>query len=150
MICIGTICVTRSARGWRAGCSEATIAELMGHSDPQTTRRYTHATDRAKRTAVEAVRVLRDRICHNVRTAAKVGSRNWLMKTGRDGEIRTRDLTHPKRARYQAAPRPVSLDLVSCERTKVKPRRKNLLTSRVPYFPARAATTIRVTRKQVA
>src|SRR5947207_8431236 len=26
---------------------------------------------------------------------------------GRDGEIRTRDLTHPKRARYQAAPRPV-------------------------------------------
>ena len=28
---------------------------------------------------------------------------------GRDGEIRTRDLTHPKRARYQAAPRPVIL-----------------------------------------
>jgi hypothetical protein len=28
-------------------------------------------------------------------------------KNGRDGEIRTRDLTHPKRARYQAAPRPV-------------------------------------------
>jgi integrase len=26
-----------------AGCSEATIADLMGHSDPQTTRRYTHA-----------------------------------------------------------------------------------------------------------
>jgi|SRR5690349_2615818 len=43
-----------------AGCSEATIADLMGHSDPQTTRRYTHATDRAKRAAVEAVRV-----CHN-------------------------------------------------------------------------------------
>ena len=32
-----------------------------------------------------------------------------LLKTGRDGEIRTRDLTHPKRARYQAAPRPVEL-----------------------------------------
>ena len=30
-------------------------------------------------------------------------------KTGRDAEIRTRDLTHPKRARYQAAPRPVTL-----------------------------------------
>ena len=30
-------------------------------------------------------------------------------RNGRDGEIRTRDLTHPKRARYQAAPRPVSL-----------------------------------------
>jgi hypothetical protein len=28
-------------------------------------------------------------------------------KNGRDAEIRTRDLTHPKRARYQAAPRPV-------------------------------------------
>ena len=30
-----------------------------------------------------------------------------LFFVGRDGEIRTRDLTHPKRARYQAAPRPV-------------------------------------------
>jgi len=46
-----------------AGCSEATIADLMGHSDPQTTLRYTHATDRAKRAAVEAVRV-----CHNPAT----------------------------------------------------------------------------------
>jgi integrase len=51
-----------------AGCSEATIADLMGHSDPQTTRRYTHATDRAKRAAVEAVRVARDRFCHNPAT----------------------------------------------------------------------------------
>ena len=34
---------------------------------------------------------------------------NWLIEgpTGRDAEIRTRDLTHPKGARYQAAPRPV-------------------------------------------
>ena len=39
-----------------AGCSEATISELMGHTDPQTTRRYTHGTDRAKREAVEAAR----------------------------------------------------------------------------------------------
>lgn len=37
-----------------AGHSEATIAELMGHSDPKTTRRYTHGTERAKRSAVEA------------------------------------------------------------------------------------------------
>jgi integrase len=51
-----------------AGCSEATIADLMGHSDPQTTRRYTHATDRAKRAAVEAVRIARDRLCHNPAT----------------------------------------------------------------------------------
>ena len=40
-----------------AGCSEATIAELMGHTDPKTTRRYTHGTGRAKREAVEAVRL---------------------------------------------------------------------------------------------
>ena len=40
-----------------AGFSEATIAELMGHADPATTRRYTHATDRSKHEAVEAARV---------------------------------------------------------------------------------------------
>lgn len=39
-----------------AGHSEATIAELMGHSDPKTTRRYTHGTLRAKGEAVEAAR----------------------------------------------------------------------------------------------
>src|SRR6266567_7442008 len=63
-----------------AGCSEATIAELMGRSDLQTTRRYTHATDRAKRAAVEAVSMLREEICHNARTAARAGSRKWLIK----------------------------------------------------------------------
>ncbi len=42
-------------------------------------------------------------------TAAKTGSRKWLIEIGRDDWIRTSDLTHPKRARYQAAPRPVSL-----------------------------------------
>ena len=51
-----------------AGCSEATIAELMGHSDPQTTRRYTQATDRAKRAAVEAVSLVRKEICHKSAT----------------------------------------------------------------------------------
>jgi len=64
-------CGTRLAE---AGCSEPTIASLMGHSDPQTTRRYTHATDRAKRAAVEAVRVLRENVCHNSRTAAKAAA----------------------------------------------------------------------------
>ena len=43
-----------------------------------------------------------------------------VIRNGRDDWIRTSDLTHPKRARYQAAPRPVSLNLVSCERTNVK------------------------------
>jgi integrase len=37
-----------------AGVSEAVIAELMGHTDPKTTRRYTHGTERGKREAVEA------------------------------------------------------------------------------------------------
>jgi len=40
----------------------------MGHSDPKTTRRYTHATDRAKRVAVDAVRVLRKEICRKSAT----------------------------------------------------------------------------------
>ncbi len=40
----------------------------MGHSDPETTRRYTHATDRAKRAAVEAVRITAPRVCHNFAT----------------------------------------------------------------------------------
>ena len=51
--------------------------------------------------------------------AAVSGNRN-----GRDGEIRTRDLTHPKRARYQAAPRPVSLNLV-LQKNIVKLARKH-------------------------
>ncbi|HEX7957963.1 MAG TPA: hypothetical protein VF508_13520 [Pyrinomonadaceae bacterium] len=34
---------------------EATIAELTGHAEPKTTRRYTRGTERAKRAAVEAV-----------------------------------------------------------------------------------------------
>ena len=34
---------------------------------------------------------------------------------GRDDWIRTSDLTHPKRARYQAAPRPVTRLQVSLE-----------------------------------
>lgn len=47
------------------GCSEATIAGMMGHSDPGTTRRYTHATERAKHAAVEAVKAGRASACHS-------------------------------------------------------------------------------------
>ena len=36
-------------------------------------------------------------------------------RNGRDGEIRTRDLTHPKRARYQAAPRPENVSSMSAK-----------------------------------
>jgi hypothetical protein len=35
-----------------------------------------------------------------------------FLNVGRDAEIRTRGLTHPKGARYQAAPRPVKAFLV--------------------------------------
>src|ERR1051326_2872302 len=34
----------------------------------ETTRRYTHTTDRAKRAAVEAVRVLRENVCYKSAT----------------------------------------------------------------------------------
>ncbi len=47
---------TFGTRLGEAGCSEATIAELMGHTSVSTTRRYTHGTENAKRLAVEAAR----------------------------------------------------------------------------------------------
>ena len=67
-------------------------------------------------------------ICHNNKNgrhaAAVRQSRN-----GRDDWIRTSDLTHPKRARYQAAPRPVSLTYY---------RAKNKLSNgRLTYFGSR-------------
>src|SRR6266516_151691 len=49
----------------------------------------------------------------------KKGLQSFELKTlkfGRDAEIRTRGLTHPKGARYQAAPRPVRR-LVSREKS---------------------------------
>jgi integrase len=52
-----------------AGNSEATISELMGHSDPKTTRRYTHGTEAAKRAAVEAAR---PRLAAKTEQAAKL------------------------------------------------------------------------------
>lgn len=49
---------TFGTRLGEAGYSEATIAELMGHASGETTRRYTHGTERSKREAVEAARVV--------------------------------------------------------------------------------------------
>ena len=57
---------TLGTRLAEAGHSEATLAELMGHSEPKTTRRYTHGTERAKRAAVEAAS-----------TRAEGGSERW-------------------------------------------------------------------------
>lgn len=59
---------TRLAEG---GNSEAVIMELMGHTSGSTTRRYTHATERAKRTAVESARVGAREACHNPATNEK-------------------------------------------------------------------------------
>jgi hypothetical protein len=47
-----------------------------------------------------------DAACHTHKRAA-IFRRLSLFLIGRDDWIRTSDLTHPKRARYQAAPRPV-------------------------------------------
>ncbi len=54
---------TFGTRLGEAGFSEATIAELMGHSSVATTRRYTHGTERAKREAVEAARTRTGQAC---------------------------------------------------------------------------------------
>ncbi len=59
---------TRLAEG---GHSEAVIRELMGHASGSTTRRYTHATERGKREAVEAARVRAREACHNPATKEK-------------------------------------------------------------------------------
>jgi hypothetical protein len=42
------ILLPQSPKPTAAGFNEATIADVMGNADPQTTRRYTHATNRAK------------------------------------------------------------------------------------------------------
>jgi len=44
----------RRDRHDRRGAQISTIAELLGHADLRMTARYTHATDFAKRRAVEA------------------------------------------------------------------------------------------------
>lgn len=54
-----------------AACREATIAGLTIHTDPNTTRRYTHGTDRAKREAVKTVRLRPQAAGHNPATNAK-------------------------------------------------------------------------------
>jgi hypothetical protein len=56
--------------------AESTVAHIetgrmLGWNLPQiknTTRRYTHARDRVKRAAVEAVRLTSQRVCHNPAT----------------------------------------------------------------------------------
>lgn len=46
---------TAATRRAEAGAQPSTIAELLGHADLRMTARYTHATDQAKRRAVESI-----------------------------------------------------------------------------------------------
>gem|GEM_PF-2208332 len=80
----------------------------MGHTDPATTRRYTHATDKAKRIAVEATRVLRFPVCHNSATTQErlpqatavkcsivvVGTARFELATSRTPSVRATRLRH--------------------------------------------------------
>jgi hypothetical protein len=54
-------------------------------------------------------------IVYNKSATKQNGCQTWqpslVLENGRDDWIRTSDLTHPKRARYQAAPRPVCSEL---------------------------------------
>lgn len=47
------------------------IADLMGHSDVRTTRRYVRATERNKREAVEAARLQNNADVHKLATNRK-------------------------------------------------------------------------------
>src|SRR5215211_5672975 len=89
------------------------------------------------------------------RTAAKGRQPQMVDRNGRDGEIRTRDLTHPKRARYQAAPRPVENDLVSLQQVNCQIRTTSSRTVILASgnwnscFPAPAAPAARATRQPI-
>jgi integrase len=54
-----------------AGHSEATIAELMGHADIKTSRRYAHPVSERKQAAVEATKRGAARNCHSPATEAE-------------------------------------------------------------------------------
>lgn len=48
-----------------SGADAFTIAEILGHTSLQMTKRYTHATDQRKRQAVEALSGYASKNCHN-------------------------------------------------------------------------------------
>ena len=80
----------------------------MSHSDPNS-RHCTHTKIELNELLWEAALLFREgahKICHNTKRLPKLAA-VMINKIGRDDWIRTSDLTHPKRARYQAAPRPV-------------------------------------------
>lgn len=64
---------TAATRWAEAGAQPTTIAELLGHADLRMTARYTHATDQAKRRAVEAASrsAAIDQAGHNLVTMKK-------------------------------------------------------------------------------
>jgi integrase len=64
---------TAATRWIEGGAPISTVAELLGHADLRMTARYTHATDQAKRRAVEEAGRLSEieKAGHNVVTMKK-------------------------------------------------------------------------------
>jgi len=62
---------TFGTRLGEAGFDAFTIADLMGHSDVRTTRRYVRATERNKRAAVEAARLINNSDVHKLAKSRK-------------------------------------------------------------------------------
>jgi len=62
---------TFGTRLGEAGFDAFTIADLMGHSDVRTTRRYVRVTERNKREAVEAARLQNNKDVHKLATNRK-------------------------------------------------------------------------------
>jgi integrase len=62
---------TFATRLSEAGFDTFTIAELIGHSDIRTTRRYVLDTERNKREAVEAARLANNKDIHKLATNRK-------------------------------------------------------------------------------
>jgi len=61
---------TAATRMGDTGADPFTIAEILGHADLRMTKRYTHATDEAKRRALERIGQAQN-VCHKFVTKAK-------------------------------------------------------------------------------
>lgn len=57
---------TAATRMGEAGTDLATLMEILGHSNPKTTMIYTHATEAAKRRAVEAISGTQEKDCRKI------------------------------------------------------------------------------------
>jgi hypothetical protein len=69
-----------------------------------------------------------------------------MLKNGRDDWIRTSDLTHPKRARYQAALRPDRIGPTGCRAEKQQIQRYHLPSSSVNKLRSASRKSSKVPR----